>query len=597
MLGWLHNQSHQLTSTNASHHSKQVPLKFDTTQHLLKSGSGADVAGLGGITMPPYHNGVMAEKEREVPSTMYSVTRSVYLPRVALTKQAAAAATAAADVAFKGDGKNAELGSDGGGAGAISISIGINPLYIEEEDEDGIQADDEDSGNTKRHSESRNSRQSTPGSGEKSSSSGYGGSYGSSNEPYYFEHIKSKHDAISILAQNPNYVKSIRVGTTTTTTKQDRIRRTKPQNGTYGSGSSATTLSTIPEGQVDFTIPRPIWPPLHRSSDYDSLVDEAILLYTSLNYKPELARTVGSELSVKEVLTELLQNVNATIQGTNATTAEDMLKTINKKLESSLEALKNVTEEEMRLLCINLSNSSKVSSVLRAFSTNNSSASTSGNSSQCSPQWNCRVRTSSSSEELYHIPSGSSSSGFSDQPPVTQTSLSSPSSQQQVVAPVFVHDNIGSVSKGMRNALIYGTMCRSKQKTLASENKLLEEGGLVSASSGVEQPPKKSLLQAAADSKPSVWEQYYGAKPEGGVTTYVPKPSDVPLYPGGRPEADFTLDVPRSEMLSKRMKADKKWRCRCRVLTSFLGLVFFLLSVMAVSLMLTRGKRMFGSMV
>ncbi|RZC42230.1 hypothetical protein BDFB_006287 [Asbolus verrucosus] len=69
------------------------------------------------------------------------------------------------------------------------------------------------------------------------------------------------------------------------------------------------------------------------------------------------------------------------------------------------------------------------------------------------------------------------------------------------------------------------------------------------------------------------------------------------LQPGGRPEADFTLDVPRSELLSKRMKQDKKWRCRCRLLTSFLGLIFFLLSVMAVSLMLTRGKRMFGSMM
>ncbi|KAF7284521.1 hypothetical protein GWI33_022107 [Rhynchophorus ferrugineus] len=69
------------------------------------------------------------------------------------------------------------------------------------------------------------------------------------------------------------------------------------------------------------------------------------------------------------------------------------------------------------------------------------------------------------------------------------------------------------------------------------------------------------------------------------------------VEPGGRPEADFTLDVPRSELLSKRLKEDKKWRFRCRLLTSFLGLVFFLLSVMAVSMILTRGKRMFGSMV
>lgn len=69
------------------------------------------------------------------------------------------------------------------------------------------------------------------------------------------------------------------------------------------------------------------------------------------------------------------------------------------------------------------------------------------------------------------------------------------------------------------------------------------------------------------------------------------------FQPAGRPEADFTLDVPRSELLTRRMRAAKKWRFRCRIVTSFLGLVFFLLSLMAVSLMLTRGKRMFGSMV
>jgi len=45
------------------------------------------------------------------------------------------------------------------------------------------------------------------------------------------------------------------------------------------------------------------------------------------------------------------------------------------------------------------------------------------------------------------------------------------------------------------------------------------------------------------------------------------------------------------------MEKEKKFRQRCRFITTFLSLVFFLLTVMVVSLVLTRGKRMFGSMI
>lgn len=45
------------------------------------------------------------------------------------------------------------------------------------------------------------------------------------------------------------------------------------------------------------------------------------------------------------------------------------------------------------------------------------------------------------------------------------------------------------------------------------------------------------------------------------------------------------------------MKREKQFRHRCRIVTSFLSLVFFLLTVVAVSLLLTRGKHPFGSMI
>ncbi|KAL9700054.1 hypothetical protein quinque_003495 [Culex quinquefasciatus] len=67
--------------------------------------------------------------------------------------------------------------------------------------------------------------------------------------------------------------------------------------------------------------------------------------------------------------------------------------------------------------------------------------------------------------------------------------------------------------------------------------------------------------------------------------------------PSTRPESDFTLDLPRAEQLRVKMKKEKQFRNRCRWVFYFLSVVFFLLSVMVVSLILTRGKRMFGSMI
>ncbi|XP_053967376.1 uncharacterized protein LOC128868855 [Anastrepha ludens] len=104
--------------------------------------------------------------------------------------------------------------------------------------------------------------------------------------------------------------------------------------------------------------------------------------------------------------------------------------------------------------------------------------------------------------------------------------------------------------------------------------------------------------------KPSIWEMYYGTnrmnqsllgKRNGMVTN---NNNQVTMsYPSSRPESDFTLDLPRAEQLRIKMEKEKKFRQRCRYITTFLSLVFFLLTVMVVSLVLTRGKRMFGSMI
>ncbi|CAH0550299.1 unnamed protein product [Brassicogethes aeneus] len=517
----------------------------------LDAAAGAGILGDGHVTDDPLAaiSLPMADprRKRGAPRQIYSVSRSVYLPRVTL----------------KNNGAN-EASSASIDPSSASNGVGVNPLFREP-------SNDPQNGNKLPNHSSTTS----PAFGNKSNSSGYGGSHGGSSlDALYLERLKLQNDSGVTLEQNPTYVRSIKVARTRA--KQSKIQVPSLTSSSSGNG----TLTTIPEGRVD-VIPKPIWPLDEKLLDqYDSLVDDALLLYTSLNYSPEKSKCLESyvDLSVKDLLVELLNNINATLEGKTGMSPEDMLKSVNERLISKLEALRNATEDEMKKLCVNLSNCRKMNSVLRAFSHSSSS----GNSSQSIPDYSSgRVRTlSSETEDLYHIPSGSSSSGFSD------TAKDPPCA----VLPVFVHhDNFAGVSNGVRNAMIYGTLIRDRGG--AGAEKLLER----TRSTPVK---KKSLLLAAKDSKPSVWEQYYGMKATSDVAGKVDgKPSDVPIFPGGRPEADFTLDVPRSEMLSKKMRDDKKWRFRCRLLTSFLGLVFFLLSVMAVSLMLTRGKRMFGSMV
>ncbi|KAH8284653.1 hypothetical protein KR018_010445 [Drosophila ironensis] len=106
--------------------------------------------------------------------------------------------------------------------------------------------------------------------------------------------------------------------------------------------------------------------------------------------------------------------------------------------------------------------------------------------------------------------------------------------------------------------------------------------------------------------KPSIWEMYYGTnrlhqsllgKQRNGGELVVSSAQPTLSYPSSRPESDFTLDLPRAEQLRLKMEKEKKFRQRCRFITTFLSLVFFLLTVMVVSLVLTRGKRMFGSMI
>ncbi|XP_055532615.1 uncharacterized protein LOC129722847 [Wyeomyia smithii] len=116
---------------------------------------------------------------------------------------------------------------------------------------------------------------------------------------------------------------------------------------------------------------------------------------------------------------------------------------------------------------------------------------------------------------------------------------------------------------------------------------------------------KEKMLLEYHLNKPSYWEMYYGANREEHNPYHTlirkvkigGKSAIAVSYPSTRPESDFTLDLPRAEQLRAKMKKEKQFRSRCRWFFYLLSVVFFLLSVMVVSLILTRGKRMFGSMI
>lgn len=214
----------------------------------------------------------------------------------------------------------------------------------------------------------------------KTPSSGYEsqGGCSSNTDPTCF-------DAVALLEENGNFVKQILVAVK----NGNKSRRSV---GSLGSSATGTlTLTTIPEGKVDFCIPRPVWPPRDSSKKssenlYDSLLDESVLLYTSLSYVPEEnnPNPDGKELySANEMLKELSDTINAAVDGKMSMSPEQVLKCLSDRLSCNLKVIQRNTEEDMRKLSMNLSNNEHLNTVIRAFS-NSSSSGNSSQSDKCS---------------------------------------------------------------------------------------------------------------------------------------------------------------------------------------------------------------------
>lgn len=248
-----------------------------------------------------------------------------------------------------------------------------------------------------------------------------------------------------------------------------------------------TPLSTIPEGQVDYCIPRPIWP---RYEDRQRKpptvrVDRGTLRKMR---RPERRVQVhpGEEMlerSPYDLLRELSLAINMAVdRSSKELPAEEILRDIGHKINKSLDALtaqnsyqgrtfeektktnrisseRLSSEHALRRLSVNLSRSEQVVAVGRALSHSGSSGSDSdleaGRLSLLR-----KLGRFPAPEPLYNHSQGSTSStssGFSDLTPTPPSSASASASSR----PVFLHENPVSVPTRVRNAMIYETLqCR-----------------------------------------------------------------------------------------------------------------------------------------
>ena len=281
---------------------------------------------------------------------------------------------------------------------------------------------------------------------DKSASSGYGSHrYNTSSESGNEEPAEStlRDDPITGFDQNSGCVKSILVA----------VKGNNPSPRRHNRRPSAAILSTIPEGKVDYCIPRPVWPRHHKFPP-DSFVDDALLLSTSLAYTLSDQNFGKSTENAKPTNTpsqELFRQVSSTIRQVAEGKRHEIPKGINQnnlKLESLLKDPSS--EEALRNLSVNLSHREPLTKMSRALS---NSSSSSGGSLRTRPSEDREAarllllqRLEDSARASRATLRGSSSSSTSS------SGFSSSCCSQ--------HEDLSSVPNSVRNAIIYGTPCR-----------------------------------------------------------------------------------------------------------------------------------------
>jgi len=95
----------------------------------------------------------------------------------------------------------------------------------------------------------------------------------------------------------------------------------------------------------------------------------------------------------------------------------------------------------------------------------------------------------------------------------------------------------------------------------------------------------------------SIWERYYGSTATAGdLAALEAGGGNMRRAAGSNFGSGFTLDQMASNLLRKNEKKRKKMKCFCKTFCVLLLLSTFVLVIVAVSILLTRGRKTFGSM-
>jgi hypothetical protein len=312
----------------------------------------------------------------------------------------------------------------------------VNPLFYEDEDDQRSDCEDGRS-----RVQQQQEQQYSPELPDKSASSGYGSHrYNSSSESGAEEQTEAallRDDAVTILEQNLGYVKSILVA----------IKGTTPSPKKHTQRAIGVTLTPIPEGKVDYCIPRPVWP-RHQEVAPDSIVDDALLLYTSFTYTPSdqncgksSEKTDPTIIPSQELVRELSNTISQVTELKENGTPKDIFK---KTLKIGTLQRNPCSEEILRKLSVSLCHRESLTKMSRALSNSSSSSGGSLRTRPSEDRETARLLLLQRLEESARASrsaSSTSSSGFS----------SSCSSQ---------HEDLSSAMNTVRNTMVYGALCK-----------------------------------------------------------------------------------------------------------------------------------------
>lgn len=394
------------------------------------------------------------------------------------------------------------------------------------------------------------------------------------------------------------------------------FRATAPQ--TMKDQLSGGGLAVIHEGEA---IPRPIWPSAFASvprelyirddgkAEYDRVYAccggcgcTYAYSYCDWNY----GRTTST--SAREILLELSRTLNSVIEGETTMTPEEILQNISRTVAQGMGLKKGSIYEYVRQNPAWLNGGKNGSSVL---SSKNSSQSTGKDTSSLQSRTKVSSNASTSTRvnpvnsKLYGSTRRFHNSAWSSMPRCT----CDPS--QRIIERQSRQDktNQGSTKKTPADTEILSQkplgLCtckcfkgteqsRKKQSTTCSvhlgdsgKQTIVGLGGLKQNRNGlVSGEPEYTMLESSEG----------GSSNEGIVVASTKTSWNHQNGRGFIGDLDFTLDVTRAERLGRTIAKAKRNRQWCRALTALFGLVFFVLSVVVVSLSVTRGRKIFGSM-